>query len=150
MSDVMKAGTPNLATQELMRVSATVAADRSLMGVASSHLVDLSTAVKRYWNPWADKGRRPTKSTFTRLKYLDGTGIRATGAEGCLVTLAVMQDWHSLHQAVTSLLRPFHTKRSDTIRRVALTPGWAGPWMAAHTVRRWRSGTIGLTWLPDV
>jgi hypothetical protein len=41
---VITAGTPNLATQAAMRVSAQVAAI-SRTGVASSHLVDLSIMV---------------------------------------------------------------------------------------------------------
>jgi hypothetical protein len=44
LSDVITAGTPNLATQAAMRVSAQVAAI-SRTGVASSHLVDLSIMV---------------------------------------------------------------------------------------------------------
>jgi hypothetical protein len=43
--DVITAGTPNLATQAAMRVSAQVAAAMSRTGVASSHLVDLSIMV---------------------------------------------------------------------------------------------------------
>jgi hypothetical protein len=45
LSDVITAGTPNLATQVVMRVFAQVAAAIFRTDVASSHLVDLSIMV---------------------------------------------------------------------------------------------------------
>jgi hypothetical protein len=46
LSEVMRVGTPNLDTQPLIKASAQEAADMSRSGIASNHLVDLSTAVK--------------------------------------------------------------------------------------------------------
>ena len=63
LSEVMREGTPNLDTQPLIKASAQEAADISLSGIASNHLVDLSTAVNRYEYPAADVGRGPTRST---------------------------------------------------------------------------------------
>jgi hypothetical protein len=60
----MREGTPNLDTQPLIKASAQEAADISLSGMASNHLVDLSTAVNRYEYPAADVGRGPTRSTW--------------------------------------------------------------------------------------
>ncbi len=63
LSEVMREGTPNLDTQPPIKASAQEAADISRSGMASNHLVDLSTAVKRYEYPSADVGRGPTKSS---------------------------------------------------------------------------------------
>ena len=50
------------------------AAEISVRGIASGHLVDLSMHVKRYVKP-LDEGKGPTRSTCTCANLLKGTGI---------------------------------------------------------------------------
>jgi hypothetical protein len=59
----MRVGTPNLDTQLPIKAYAQEAANMSWSGMASNHLVDLSTAVKMHECLAADVGRGPTKST---------------------------------------------------------------------------------------
>ncbi len=69
LSEEMAAGTPKRAIQLVTRLSAMEEADVSANGIASSHLVDLSTIVSRWVWPSADTGRGPTKSTWMWLKH---------------------------------------------------------------------------------
>ena len=50
-------------------------------------------------------------SMCTWLNLATGMAIFSTVVVGCLVTLALLQAQHSLHQATTSAARPGQTKR---------------------------------------
>ncbi len=62
-SDVMTLGTPNLATQPVIRASTQEAVSIDRSGNASSQRVDLSTMVNKYTYPSAEVGSGPTRST---------------------------------------------------------------------------------------
>jgi hypothetical protein len=59
------------------------------------------------------------------VKRTAGTGIGCTAAGGCLVTLALLQAVHSLHQALIFEDIPRQTNLLDINLREALIPGWA-------------------------
>ncbi len=62
LSDVISAGTPNLATHPCSRAWAQAAAVVEAKGMASGQRVERSTMVKRWVKP-PDEGRGPTRST---------------------------------------------------------------------------------------
>jgi hypothetical protein len=68
-------------------------------GMASSHLVVLSTIVRRYAKPSWDTGSGPTRSIWRWVNRCSGVGIGWTSAVCCCVTLAAWHAVQSLHQA---------------------------------------------------
>ena len=90
-SEVKWAGTPKREIQWVMRASAQSEAEVEAMGMASGHLVERSTMVKRYSAP-AEGGKGPTRSTWRWLNLLAGTGMTWTGVfemAGYLDSLAI-------------------------------------------------------------
>ena len=63
-------------------------------------------------------------STCTWLNLAVGMSIFSTVVLGCLVTLALLQAAHSLHQVTTSVAKPGQTKRAATSHRVARRLAW--------------------------
>ena len=63
---------------------------------------------------------------------------------GCLVTFALLQAAHSLHQATTSAARPGQTKRAATSHHVARLPAWESSCTCWKTACLWEAGTSGL------
>ena len=78
----------------------------SLSRTASGHLVDLLIMVRRWVYPSPGGGSGPTMSRCTWLNLATGMAIFYAVVVGCLVTLALLQAAHSLHQATISAARP--------------------------------------------
>ena len=74
LSEVMAAGTPNLAIQAWKRATAQSAAVVADTGTASAHLVDLSMMVKIWVKP-REGGRGPTRSTCRCANRRSGMAI---------------------------------------------------------------------------
>jgi hypothetical protein len=108
LSDVKWVGTPNRAIHLAINVSAHTATVVAASGNASAHLVNRSTAVKRCVKPSGDVGRGPTMSMWMWENLYVGTAMGCMAAGGCFVILALWQNWHSCHQAVTSAERFGH------------------------------------------
>jgi len=72
-----------------------------------------------------------------------GMGIGIGGEDGCVVTLALQQDWQSRHHAATSAASLGQTQRELINLLVPLTPGWETECTASKTARRWEEGTRG-------
>jgi hypothetical protein len=72
LSVVTVSGTPKRATHEDKKALMQEAAEASLRGVASNHLVVLSITVKRYRKPSSEAGSGPTRSTCTCENLLEG------------------------------------------------------------------------------
>jgi hypothetical protein len=121
LSDVMSAGTPKRATHPLMRASAPSSVEVARRGMASGHLVDLSTTVNRWLNPSLETGSGPTRSTCMCENRLRGTYICWTGACTCLVILALLQATQSLHHTATSAAIAGHTNLA-AMRRLEPSP----------------------------
>ncbi len=87
--EVITPGTPNLATQAAMSVSAQVAAAVCpSRGRSRSTWVDLSIMVM-YDYPSVDVGSGLTRSMCMWLKRRLGTGMGCTAAADCLVVLLI-------------------------------------------------------------
>ena len=82
-SVVMVAGTPKFEIHPSIKVFATFSEDVSLIGIASGHLVNLSTHVKRCVWPF-DGGDGPTISTCMCLNRASGTANVHGVVEVCL------------------------------------------------------------------
>ena len=93
-------GIPYLATHDPRNVRTMVSAVVSTIGIASGHLVVLSTIVSRYLNPRSD-GKGPTTSTCTCENRSFSTGIGMTGGFVCLATLYCQRSFSGpMRQAV--------------------------------------------------
>jgi hypothetical protein len=99
-------------------------------------------------------------SRWMCVKRQPGMAMGSTPMAGCLVTLALAQDWQSLHQAVMSADMPRHATREAISRRLALPPRCARPWSVLNTCRLAATGIRGrmdpldtshrISWLPRV
>ena len=63
---------------------------------------------------------------------------------GCLVTLALLQAAHSLHQATTSAARPGHRKQVATSCSLACQTTWESLCTYSNTVLLLEAGTNSL------
>ena len=86
LSVVIEEGTPNDATQPYANASLTVSADMSLMGMATGHRVNLSTAVRRCLKPL--EAGKVTMSMFTCSKRRVGTANSPIAGTVCRPILA--------------------------------------------------------------
>ena len=109
LSEIISAGTPNLAIQCWRRADAQVEAWASGRGTTSGYLVKRSMMVNGYVMPWLWR-RDPTRSTW-RLQNLSDGGKRSVSlARVWRWILEAWQSGHSLHHLLMSRLMPCHTK----------------------------------------
>ncbi len=102
-----------------------------------------SIMVSRYLKPSVEEGREPTRSTWIWLNLWSRTGMGTMRAAGCLVTLAVWQGWHSLHQLTISVAIPGHTTLAERNLLLALMLWWTREWKASKTDLLQSTGTTG-------
>jgi hypothetical protein len=127
LSEVMAEGTPNLAIQPENNASAQCCAEVLDKGMASAHLLVLSTIVNRWVKPSLEIGKGPTKSTCTCENLMAGMGMGTTGALACVTILATEHLWQSLTIWLMKGCIPFHTNLAEINLLVALEPAWAMP-----------------------
>ena len=82
-------------------------------------------------------------STRTWLNLAARMSIFSTVVVGCVVTLALLQAAHSLHQDTTSAARPGQTKRAATSHHLACRPAWESQCMCSNTVLLREASTNG-------
>ena len=146
-SEVVFEGDPKLAIQSLSPRAQDLV-DVSHNGMASSHLVNLSTMVNRYLNP-RDDGSGPTRSTLIWSNRRCGTAKVCNGALVWPWTFAVWHGTQALAQVPTCLQIPCHM--NFAVRRfcVVQIEGCKRLCTAPNTCWRKADGTNGHGWPAD-
>ena len=141
-SEDISDGVPNPAIHWLNKARTHVKEEISANGIASGHLVNLSTTVKRYVKPWHDYNG-PARSTLICSNLLWGTFKISSSALTWRWILAVWHATQALSQAPTCFWRPCQSNLLANRVRVAQIEGCYTLCTVSNTRRLQEAGTIG-------
>ncbi|KFD60299.1 hypothetical protein M514_27518, partial [Trichuris suis] len=140
-SEEMRTGTPKRETQWEMKARPQERVDLSEIGMASGHLVNLSTIVRCVLP--LDGGSGPTISTWTWSKRRSGGSKFCSGALMWRWILEVWQGTQDLAQILTCLRKPCHMNLAAMSFCVVRIESWARPWTISKMRRPQAAGIMG-------